>query len=153
MGNKHQWNSNQNTKLFIHKKAYEDVVNEMAAILSRGRWVKTLPGNKVSVGVRTDQFSTFNSMNLFAWCQVNPGSSNCLAPTTYKSPLEPKLIDFHETKASIGHKELNCVSHNKIPWALKPRVQIPINLYMFRKSTKLMMISQQRFRQWLGATR
>ena len=33
--NKLQWNSNQNTKLFIHENAYENVVCEMAAILSR----------------------------------------------------------------------------------------------------------------------
>ena len=38
--NKLQWNFNQNTKLFIHGNAYENIVCEMAAILSRGRWVK-----------------------------------------------------------------------------------------------------------------
>ena len=38
--NKLQWNLNQNTKLFIHKNASENVGCEMAAILSRGRWVK-----------------------------------------------------------------------------------------------------------------
>ena len=31
---------NQNTKIFIHENAPEDIVCEMAAILSRGRWVK-----------------------------------------------------------------------------------------------------------------
>ena len=34
--NKFQWNSNQNTKLFIHENASENIVCEMAAILSRG---------------------------------------------------------------------------------------------------------------------
>ena len=34
--NKLQWNSNQNTKLFIHENAFENVVCKMAAILSRG---------------------------------------------------------------------------------------------------------------------
>ena len=29
----------QNTKLFIHEYAFENIVCEMAAILSRGRWV------------------------------------------------------------------------------------------------------------------
>ena len=33
------WNLNQNTKLFIHKNAFENVVWEMVAILFRGRWV------------------------------------------------------------------------------------------------------------------
>ena len=37
--NKLQWNLNQNTKLFIHENAFENVVCELAAILSRGRWV------------------------------------------------------------------------------------------------------------------
>ena len=36
---KHQWNFNQNTKLFIHENASENIVYEMAAILSRVRWV------------------------------------------------------------------------------------------------------------------
>ena len=36
-----QWNFNHNTKLVIHKNASENIVCEMAAILSRGRWVKT----------------------------------------------------------------------------------------------------------------
>ena len=34
--NKFQWNFNQNTKLFIHENACENIVCEMAAILSRG---------------------------------------------------------------------------------------------------------------------
>ena len=31
---------NKNTKHFIHENAYENIVFEMAAILSRERWVK-----------------------------------------------------------------------------------------------------------------
>ena len=38
--NKLQWNCNQNMKLFIHENASENIVCEMAAILSRKRWVK-----------------------------------------------------------------------------------------------------------------
>ena len=34
--NKLQWNLNRNTKLFIHENAFENVVCEMTAILSRG---------------------------------------------------------------------------------------------------------------------
>ena len=37
--NKRQWNFNQNTKLFIHENASENIIFEMAAILSWGRWV------------------------------------------------------------------------------------------------------------------
>ena len=34
-----QWNSNQNTKVFIHENAFENVVYEMAAILSQPQCV------------------------------------------------------------------------------------------------------------------
>ena len=37
---KFQWKSDQNTNLFIHEIASENIFCEMAAILSRGRWVK-----------------------------------------------------------------------------------------------------------------
>ena len=36
----------QNTKLFIHENAFENVICEMVAILSRGRWVKKWLKNK-----------------------------------------------------------------------------------------------------------
>ena len=37
--NKLQWNFNQNTTLFVHENASENIVCKTAAILSRGRWV------------------------------------------------------------------------------------------------------------------
>ena len=43
--NKLQWNFHQNTKLFIHENASENIVCEMVAILSRGRWVKATFAN------------------------------------------------------------------------------------------------------------
>ena len=33
------WNFNQNTKLFVHENAFENIVYEMVVILPRGRWV------------------------------------------------------------------------------------------------------------------
>ena len=36
---KFQWNFNQNKKLFIHENASENIVDEMVAMLCRGRWV------------------------------------------------------------------------------------------------------------------
>ena len=39
--NRLQWNFNQNTKLFIHENASENIVCEMATILCRGRWVNS----------------------------------------------------------------------------------------------------------------
>ena len=40
--NNRQWNVNQNTKLFIHENASENIVCEMAAFLSKGRWVNLI---------------------------------------------------------------------------------------------------------------
>ena len=37
--NKLQWNSNQNSNIFIQENAFEYVVCDMAAILSRPQWV------------------------------------------------------------------------------------------------------------------
>ena len=52
--NKLQWNFDQNTKLFIHENASENIVCEKGAILSRGRWVNNWPSalwglNKMAV--------------------------------------------------------------------------------------------------------
>ena len=46
--NKLQWNMNWNTKPFFHEKAFEIVVCKMAAILSRGRWVKCIIPEQLS---------------------------------------------------------------------------------------------------------
>ena len=40
--NKLKWNFNQITKILIHKNASENIICEMAAILSQGSWVNTL---------------------------------------------------------------------------------------------------------------
>ena len=40
--NKIQRNYNQHTKLFINQNAFEDIVSEMAVILSRRRWVNSV---------------------------------------------------------------------------------------------------------------
>ena len=38
--NKLQWKFNHNTKFFIHKNASENIIYQMATILSRGKWVQ-----------------------------------------------------------------------------------------------------------------
>ena len=38
--NKLQWSCNQNTKIFVHENASENIACEMAAILSKGKCVK-----------------------------------------------------------------------------------------------------------------
>ena len=55
--NKIQWNSNQNTKLFIHENAFENVVCEMTAILSRAQCIKRMwRGSKHTGGSSHDMF-------------------------------------------------------------------------------------------------
>ena len=39
LGNKLQWNLNQNLNFFIHQNVFENVVCKMGAFLARGRWV------------------------------------------------------------------------------------------------------------------
>ena len=38
-----KWNFNQNSKFFIKEIVFENIVGEMAAILSWGRWVNRAP--------------------------------------------------------------------------------------------------------------
>ena len=54
--NKLQWNFNQNRTFFIHKYASEDVVCEMVAILSKGRWVKKKMTKKWTAETKKDQY-------------------------------------------------------------------------------------------------
>ena len=42
IGNKLQWNFNRNWYIFIQENAFQSVVWEMSAILSRGRWLNCL---------------------------------------------------------------------------------------------------------------
>ena len=42
LGNKVQWNFKQNSNIFIQENALEDVICEMASILSRPQWVKNI---------------------------------------------------------------------------------------------------------------
>ena len=44
--NKPQWNINQNSYISIQENAFENIVCEMAAILSRPQWVKAVEGDR-----------------------------------------------------------------------------------------------------------
>ena len=48
--NKLQWNFNQIKKLFIHENISENNICEMAAILSRERWVKSNYSGFIAIG-------------------------------------------------------------------------------------------------------
>ena len=93
--NKLQWNLNQNTKLFIHENASENIVCEMAAILSRVWWVKgwlnsMLP--KVSPQSPNNTASCFKIKHLPIPC--SPYYENVLAQHT--------LISLGESCCSIN---------------------------------------------------
>ena len=68
LGNKPQWNSNWNTKCFIHDNSFENVFCEMAAILSRGRWVKawmSIRSNRKKIGC--NYLSIYYIKHWFSW--------------------------------------------------------------------------------------
>ena len=67
-----QWNFNQNTKLFSHENASENIVCKMATILSRGRWVSmvaysdTRPSADTALTTKwTTSFRSFSSIKWF----------------------------------------------------------------------------------------
>ena len=67
LGNKLQWNFNRNSNFFIQENAFESVICEMAAILSRPQWVKL-----ISYAISIPE-NTFNKSSLvvqvMAWCR------------------------------------------------------------------------------------
>ena len=73
--NKLHWNLNQNTIFFTDENAFEKVICEMEAILSRGRWVN-LPDTTAS----TDQLYTTE------YCHKMGGDH--LSPTDYQTDKE-----------------------------------------------------------------
>ena len=69
--NKLQWNSNQNIKLFIHENAFENIVCDMVAILSWGRWVNAR-GHwfRWWLGAVRQQASAWANVNPVLFCHV-----------------------------------------------------------------------------------
>ena len=65
LGNKLQWNFNQNIKLFIHENVSENIVCEMAAILFRWRWVNwAIGGNKFQRNLYRNSTISFKKTHL-----------------------------------------------------------------------------------------
>ena len=74
--NKFQWNSNHNTKLFIHRNASENIICEMAAILPRGKWVAT----------NMQQAITRTNVDKGMWCHmVSQGGTHKLYSTVWNA--------------------------------------------------------------------
>ena len=67
--NKFQWIFNQNIKLFIQGSASENIVREMAAILSKERWVK-FSMIVVTFGYGTGTLRTNTNCRIWSWSPV-----------------------------------------------------------------------------------
>ena len=66
--NKHQWNLNQNTKLVIEEKASKNIVCEIVAILSRGKWVKDIiKKDKAYIKLANIAMHHFHDNNIRLW--------------------------------------------------------------------------------------
>ena len=91
LGNKIQWNSNRNTKLFIHENVFEHVVYEMAAILSQPQCVYLHHKNETTplsasmarwVGMPLKSKRYFRLRSDFGSCLDNYGMLELLLKTT-----------------------------------------------------------------------
>ena len=106
--NKLRRNFYQNTKLFIHKNASENIISKKATNLSRGRWVKSWLG-PMSTGAevmwRRHNLSTFNSG--IAWDKVSLGLDSSVYRTDNNMtgvPLE--MFSF----LRLTHCPLGCLN-------------------------------------------
>ena len=73
LSNKLQWNLNRNSHIFIQENAFENVVCEIASMLSRSQCVKVL------------------SHGCYFWCHIIYGNSACLF--TFEIPID--LVAAH----------------------------------------------------------
>ena len=103
--NKLQWNSNQNTKLFIHKNAFENTVCEMAAILSRKGWVNM---DKVQSWLATQSSLAAVCLNFTSWVQQHWDQHNvhtCIWTYTFSCILSTNCLLIHQTQVDIWENQ------------------------------------------------
>ena len=86
--NKLQWNFNQNIKFYIHENASENIVSQMAAILSRGKWVKIHWRHfyNITLSLNNKQFYIYMNKFFYSTCIIRRQISLTF---TYRSPEEP----------------------------------------------------------------
>ena len=92
--NQLQWNFNQNMKMFIHKNASENIVCEMAANFSRGRWAKATERKRCGVTITTwiaDWVSKISNISgVFCSCQDPPDFSKMTISSLRKPRIKRK---------------------------------------------------------------
>ena len=95
--NKRLWNFDRITKLLIHENASENVVYEMAAILSSGRWVKRV---SVLAACLIFKYATNECIKTFR-VRINPSLNQInLKPLLLSLHVEPSLF----LRAYLNHR-------------------------------------------------
>ena len=103
--NKLQWNFDQNTKLFIHENASENIVSETVAILSR--WVnlwwlicspwfvgRPNPANPHSLPPNVKHVMEWKSYRTTVWKPLRWGIPDIRQPTTKAISLHWRLLGY-----------------------------------------------------------
>ena len=103
--NKLQRNVNRNTKLFINKIIFENVVCEMAAILFRGRWVQW---NLLVIALTSYPY-------LSQWTGL-PLAWNGLGPVLFQTFAATNAVPFLR-------KRLPITKFNKMPLPIRHRTE------------------------------
>ena len=113
------WNFNQNQNLFIHKNASENILCEMAAILSTGRWVNICIFHQCGGLVSSISHKThmFTHLLLGIWMPLwGQDKMATIFQTTYSNAFSwMKIYEFWF----------------KCHWSLLPRVQLIIFQHWF----------------------
>ena len=120
--NKPQWNFNQNTKLFIHKNAFEITIWELAAMLSRGRWVNILRLEQNGQHSTEDIFNAFSWMKIIVfWLKLHqpPLDMNMIfyyswtvvTPAKYESDSNNLTNTFTKSEMSLMEESTICLYH------------------------------------------
>ena len=95
--NQIQWNLNQNTKLFIHENAFENVIWKMVAISSRPQWAKHI------LILRSTSF--FHIPWTWLWLFLINGGMHCVLLHSYKN-ITIFLQTTHTAHTCIHHQTL-----------------------------------------------
>ena len=130
IGIKLQWNFDQITKLFIQDNAAENVVCEMVAILSRGRWVLT-----IMIPVSEIEFEWAHNFTYFtyAWRRRNArGSSLFIGSDNDLLPVG------HVIKCQ--HVQLRVFNHSADLFLSVSSIYIYIYIWMYICTIKLFLV-------------